>query len=421
MKKFLLLILFCLLGFASAYADTVSWELTSKEITTAPKAIMYLLDISKPDYISPYKEVKREILNYTSNKIKKVSKPQTFTVVGYGNLTRQVEFDTYIVSYKDKLYAIHKDYIDNNTVIDAVNNQRLINYKLHIHNYEVADRKLDSLLQEYIPIYEREYNHYKKLIRNMPRIVDSTKTAIKATYESLYQAEFDKWYNSLPKSTKNAYSKIEVTYSSLHSWNSAGGVNYSFWYTNKTNKTIKYCRVYGTLYNAVNDLVFCDITGDCTFCGTETGPIPPGAQGGGYWSNIMYDYAVDHIVVTSVNYTFMDGSTFTLSKADVERMLKWQDLEDAFYERNGRLNALLDKAELRLKNDQKIYEKEYRDMSKIVDFLKSGGRYNHLFDKSDKYYNFCENIRKDASDVSLKRKLIETFEKNNLIDNKYFK
>ena len=423
MKKVSLLILLFLLGASLKGADKVSWEFYTKYITTSPKAVMYLVDgiVYRPSFVQPTKVYERVVFNYEIYKAKKINKPQRLEVLGYANLNKQMEYDTYVVSYKDKKYCIHSKYVSDNSLLKEVNNELKDQYSERIKDYESSVKELDSLIQTHLPICEKNYNYYKELEQRMPRIIDSTKVKIESDYDAAYKAEFDKWYNKLPKSTRNAYSKIEVTYSSLHSWNSVGGCNYSFFYNNKTNKTIKYCRVYGTFYNAVNDVVFCDITGDCTFTGTETGPIPPGAQGGGYWSNVIYDYAVDHIVVNNVNYTFTDGTTMSLSGADVKRMLEWQDLEEKFIEEYGRKNTLIDNAVKRLEKDKARYSDEAKDWGKLLTFLQSGGRYNHLFDKYNKHYEFCERLKKIATtDMTLQRRYILNFEKNNLIEKSYF-
>ena len=91
--------------------------------------------------------------------------------------------------------------------------------------------------------------------------------------------------------------------------NSAGGVDLNVIWKNNTQKTIKYCSFIVNPYNAVGDIVPCDIRGyNLGF--KVTGPIKAGKVDGygTYWDCAWYNHTIEKAKVSSVTLTFMDDT-----------------------------------------------------------------------------------------------------------------
>ena len=102
--------------------------------------------------------------------------------------------------------------------------------------------------------------------------------------------------------------------------NSVGGCSASIEYSNVSDKTFKY--VYFSVYfqNNVGDDVECTITGDTYSKLQDVGPIEPGKNGSGYWSNLIYNYSATKILLASCSIEFMDGTKTTYSSNLVDRL-----------------------------------------------------------------------------------------------------
>jgi len=102
--------------------------------------------------------------------------------------------------------------------------------------------------------------------------------------------------------------------------NSVGGCSASIEYSNVSDKAFKY--VYFSVYfqNNVGDDVKCTITGDTYSKLQDVGPIEPGKNGGGYWTNLIYNYSATKILLASCSIEFMDGTKTTYSSSLVDRL-----------------------------------------------------------------------------------------------------
>ena len=92
--------------------------------------------------------------------------------------------------------------------------------------------------------------------------------------------------------------------------NSAGGVKVNWCAKNLYNKPIKYIHATIRLYNAVDDLIYDDITGRSEFTETIVGPIEPN-EGFRYYSNLpfAYTYNCAKLSIDEVTIEYMDGTT----------------------------------------------------------------------------------------------------------------
>jgi len=117
---------------------------------------------------------------------------------------------------------------------------------------------------------------------------------------------------------KNTGAKIVIDDYSPSAPNSAGGRDAIIYWTNTTNKTIKYIWFHVTAYNAVDDIVVCSIKQKTSTSLQLTGPIEHGKGGSGIvagesrWSNVWYNWDIRRMKITKIDIEFIDGSKSTL-------------------------------------------------------------------------------------------------------------
>lgn len=93
-----------------------------------------------------------------------------------------------------------------------------------------------------------------------------------------------------------------------------GGVEWSFRFTNNTEKVVKYITVKWNCYNAVGDLVRDEITGKTSHGVTVTGPINPG-ETTDYLCNStkFYSYSYSTSSISYLKVEFMDGTVIQIN------------------------------------------------------------------------------------------------------------
>lgn len=117
---------------------------------------------------------------------------------------------------------------------------------------------------------------------------------------------------------KDIKSTIRVTSCYLSAPNSASGCDASFYYVNKSSKTIKYVVWEGSFKNAVGDYVTCEVRRDSSYRGKDTGPVKSGRSGGGSWECVIYNWSAKTLVINSIDIDYMDGSSITISGKDLK-------------------------------------------------------------------------------------------------------
>ncbi len=98
--------------------------------------------------------------------------------------------------------------------------------------------------------------------------------------------------------------------------NSANGVSFRIeWAHLIPDKTVKYVDFYVTPFNAVGDVVNCELRGNRQFKGRVTGPISfhYGTESS-EWENAWYNNTVRCIRLDQVNVYYTDGSNYTYIK-----------------------------------------------------------------------------------------------------------
>lgn len=308
-------------------------------ITTVPNAELYKLsseEYSRMKDKSSNSQWSRDYIYLYGDKTKKIKNPTQLKVVRFTNTVKQQGFNAYIVVYKDNLYVISSDYVQDNTylnkrnteIIEAKQNLIVERQKLEAKK-QVLEEEKDKINEEINRLIEkrrREYtdslHYYTALKGRLPKIIDSLVDVKTAQAQALADKEYKDWYNSLPASSQKAAKLISITDLGLSEPNSVGGCDYTFWYINKSKKTIKYLHWTGTVYNRVNDPAYCEIRRTATRKGVDTGPYAPGEEGGGTWETIVYNYAADTLKLNSISITYMDGSSAAIAAADIRRLVQ---------------------------------------------------------------------------------------------------
>lgn len=130
--------------------------------------------------------------------------------------------------------------------------------------------------------------------------------------------------------TKN---EVESTIKVYGVWvskiNSVGGVSMEIGWENTSTKTIKYIYFYVQPYNAVGDIVYCEIRDYAKFIARSTGPYEPGYKcytvyeysgivSGMYWENCWYNNTIRYIELYQIRIEYMDGTEVTIGENYVD-------------------------------------------------------------------------------------------------------
>ena len=295
-------------------------------VTTNPMAKLYRLPESQSS--EEIFSLKREFVDIDGLQIKNLKKSISLPVLKYTNTQKKNTFNAYVVEYKNKLWILQDLDVQDNSLLNERSvkmlqdrNDVLITHNVLKHRLDGLNKSCDSLSKLCRRVCEDSLNYYKILRARLPQIRDSLLLVTKKQEEERAQKLYKEWYDKQPASTQKAAKVITITNSELEYPNSAGGCDYSFYYINNSNKTIKYLYVNGVVYNAVNDQVYCDVRHSSTFSGKDTGPITQGSSGGGGWSNIIYNYSARTLKLTSVTISYMDGSSVSIGAADLRRLM----------------------------------------------------------------------------------------------------
>ncbi len=123
-------------------------------------------------------------------------------------------------------------------------------------------------------------------------------------------------------SKEKARAIIHITKLKKSKPNSAGGVDLFIGFKNKSDKVIKYVYFSVIPYNAVGDVVSCEIRRDSIFKAQVTGPYEKGeglnGDYDGYWDCAWYSYDIERIELSEITIEYMDGSFVALTGDDLE-------------------------------------------------------------------------------------------------------
>ena len=119
----------------------------------------------------------------------------------------------------------------------------------------------------------------------------------------------------------NAVKKsVQLTSYYLDSPNSVGGCDMSISCRNISNKTIKYIVFVCQFYNAVDDLISCDIRGYYKFRGQSTGPIKHNQTNWDsyYWECPIYNNSARKMDIIGIEIDYMDGTELNISAEEMK-------------------------------------------------------------------------------------------------------
>lgn len=333
-KQQLLLIILLLTTCSFVYGQT---EL--QRIKTKPGAV--LTKVLKEKGVLLFFTGEKEILK----------KPKTFEVIKLARIKDTIPYyyDAYIIDYKKSLYWVENCFVLDNYILDEANiiikdnYNRKLQMQRELQMQRKRKRKRDTIdtiqknisnLEQKILELENKINRRKTYIEegrfddikryeaDLNINTDSLSRVIQKRIDSTIISKLipeNEQYKALSSKLQKFVRTIRVMYNKLDSPNSAGGCDFDFYYCNLCKKTIKYFDWSGYVYNAVGDRVVCEIDRTSYASGRDTGPHEfLSTEGGGTWSNIIYNHSARTLLITSINISYMDGTSYgvSLSKAD---------------------------------------------------------------------------------------------------------
>lgn len=176
-------------------------------------------------------------------------------------------------------------------------------------------KKLYKRLLQYHP-ESNEAGEAKKIIKEIEIIEENERQRVEEEKErEKQQAE------RTAKEKARSILRISSVYPSKP--NSVGGVDLYITGQNKSGKDIKYIYFIVRPYNAVNDLVACEIRGSSYFKGKETGPIKSGRWFGkdGYWETAWYNSTIKHVEIEKIEIEYMDDTSIELIGKDIDYII----------------------------------------------------------------------------------------------------
>lgn len=252
---------------------------------------------------------------YLLNKKVRVSSDSDIPVIGYTKSGIGVkEYDYYIVEYNNQLCYLPKQSCPDNSLIDS-KNAEIQSY------YKSMQQELIDLSEEFLYRVtmkaQKAANELAILKERKSFLIDSTSTAQIQQKEAEMKKEYEAWKENLSDAGLKASKIIVIHNAELSSPNSAAGCDYSLRYTNNSSKTIKYLDWKGNAYNAVNDIVSCDIRNTSLLQGRETGPVMAHEEGGGLWETIIYNWSAKELRLTNITITYTDGTKAILNGKEI--------------------------------------------------------------------------------------------------------
>jgi len=113
---------------------------------------------------------------------------------------------------------------------------------------------------------------------------------------------------------------IQLTNYYLHTPNSAGGCDMTIRFRSISNKNIKYVVFVCKYYNAVDDVVYCDIRDYSVFRGQVTGPIKYNGTNWDcyHWDCPIYNWSARKMEIIGIEIDYMDGTELNISDEEMK-------------------------------------------------------------------------------------------------------
>jgi len=357
-----------------------------------------------PSYEKFNDSSKRYLLDLYLNKKKKLKRSSQLQVIGFMNNTKGFLYDSYIINYSAENYCISKNDVTDNSLIDE-ENKKLNNAYLKLsENCEYLLAKYNKEYYALMDLIKDSIDYYNLMKIRSSQRTDSVLVDMRNKAKDSLNRQYNKWYNSLSPNGKKSVKLFNINNFWLDSPNSAGGCDVNFYYTNLSDKTIKYLYWYGFAKNAVNDVVNCDIRNRSSFSGKDTGPVEAGEKGGGLWENMIYNYSARELVLTSIVIYYMDGTSFSIGRNDIKLLENKPDKD---------ISTLPFIANNKYQNYLKKSEDKYREWRNIEKILLSISPKDTI--DSPVYNNVFSNIDKIIIEYNNAIKSLNNFRKNNFL------
>ncbi len=127
--------------------------------------------------------------------------------------------------------------------------------------------------------------------------------------------------HTLPESADRP---INVSFIRASTPNSVGGVDINIYWTNTSDKIVKYASFNVEAYNEVGDPVMCTVRRESVRGLLHTGPTDPGhprgilgTSGVSSWENILYNHSVYMFRLVEIRVEYMDGEVITINGDDL--------------------------------------------------------------------------------------------------------
>lgn len=289
-------------------------------------------------------------------KSRKVSRDCTMDVVGFARTEERTGYDLYIVRDAEGLYYLEAASCSDRSLLEDFNAgipegyealQEELASKRADFEYRLT-RKLEEIRRDRVAL--EEWN------RLSPARADSAAAVRADAMEAGLKERYDAWYAGLSPSAKRVAKFLRIEASELGRPNDFSGCDYSLWYDNLSQKTVKYLNWNGNVYNAVGDRVSCEIRRTGQFSGRSTGPVGPGERGGGVWEAVVYNWSAKEMRLSGIRIQYMDGSTVSVTG------------EDAVAVTGGPLPFVTAPVRQRLKNEALAeYRNQYRSRKEALD------------------------------------------------------
>ncbi len=131
--------------------------------------------------------------------------------------------------------------------------------------------------------------------------------SVEAASQKLQELKMEKRVKNIVRVTKLQVSKP----------NSVGGVSVYIGFKNMSDKTIKYITFEVVPYNAVGDIMRCEIRDYANFGCQATGPYATGeglaGNNSAYWDCVWYNSTITSVQLTNIDIEYMDGTSVSLS------------------------------------------------------------------------------------------------------------
>ena len=179
---------------------------------------------------------------------------------------------------------------------------------------------------------------------------------------------------------------IAITSCYLSKADYCGGRDVILGVKNISKKTIKYLVWEGVFYNAVDDMVCCEIRNRYKMRGQVTGPIKPNVWDSYSWDCAIYNHTARRIEITNINIEYMDGTSLNIRGNEIQYLIKQGNKVVA--QEKARKDFLLSQEKARKRADslakRKVFIKD--SLAKREVFIKDSLRKYNMVEYVNRYY-----------------------------------